>query len=402
MIIKIQKIKSKDALFWLSYSLFLVFGILSTSFYYKYFMGTPYSIIKYFCILLLATREVTAQKYSIRSFVVGVIFIALVFITRSQSSVSTVAFILIYLFCARDIDFGEIAKFSAAVSLLLVIFIVASSYLGIIRDYVYVGATRTRHYLGFRYALFGPAFLFNITGLILYLGGTHAKWRTFIVLAAINYFMFALTNSRLSFYLSLLMIVVFAFLRLCPHFFERKRILCWCMILSFALGFCISLYFTATYNSGIRWQSELNSFLGGRLGLGKTSLIQSGISLFGQQIEMVGNGLDAFGNSNTNPYNYVDSFYIQILQRYGVIFSIVWIAILTLTLHRFYKLKDYPMMVCLTFIALHCVIDDLSLYLYYNTFWFAGAVAIGSIRKSRTEEIERSDTFSTTESVTCI
>lgn len=40
------------------------------------------------------------------------------------------------------------------------------------------------------------------------------------------------------------------------------------------------------------------------------------------------------------------------------------------------KINDYYMMTCLVFIAGHCVIDDLSLSLYYNTFWFAGSIVM--------------------------
>ena len=103
MIIRIKKPKGQDIVFWISYALFLIFGILSTSFYYKYFIGTPYSMIKYFCIGLLFFRELSIGKYSIQSFLTGLMFVALVLITRSQASVSTVAFILIYIFCALTI-----------------------------------------------------------------------------------------------------------------------------------------------------------------------------------------------------------------------------------------------------------------------------------------------------------
>lgn len=381
MTITIKKPKDQDILFWVAYGLYLIFGMLSTSFYYKYFMGTPYSIIKYLCVGLLVIRELMTQKYSIRSLTIGSLFIALAIITRSQSSVSTVVFILIFLFCARNIDFKEIAKFSVLISTVILAFVVCSGYLGIIENYISPNSLRNRHYLGFRYALYGPCFLFNITGLILYVGGKKLKWRWFIVLGIANYWMYTQTNSRLSFYLSFVMIVVFAFLKLRPNFFAHKRILCWAMILSFVFCFCASMYFTVTYNSSVGWQSQLNELLGGRLRLGQTSLIQSGVSLFGQNLELVGNGLDAFGNKNTNPYNYVDSFYVQILQRYGIIFSVVWIGLLTFTLYRCYKMKDYPMMVCLAMIALHCVVDDLSLSLYYNTFWFAGTLAIVNVRK---------------------
>ena len=376
MIIRIKKPKSQDIIFWISYALFLIFGILSTSFYYKYFIGTPYSIIKYLCIGLLFFRELTIRKYNIQSLLIGLVFVALVLITRSQASVSTVAFILIYVFCARNVEFEDIAWFSIWISSITVAFIIVSAQLGIIQDYIYSSAARVRHYLGFRYALFGPTFLFNITGLVLYVKKAKIKWKELAVLVAINWWMFVMTNSRLSFYLSVLMVFLFGVLKVRPNFFAFKRVLCWGMVFAFVLSFVVSVYFTVTYNPGVEWKYQLNTVLGGRLRLGQSSLLQSGISLFGQKVEMVGNGLDAFGNKNINPYNYVDSFYIQILQRYGIIFSIVWIAILTFTLYCSYKINDYYMMICLVFIAGHCIIDDLSLSLYYNTFWFAGSIVM--------------------------
>lgn len=376
MVIRIKKMKQQNMLFWMSYGIFLLFGILSTSFYYSYFIGSPYSIIKYFCIGLLFLRELIIKKYNIQSLLIGFVFVVLVLITRSQASVSTVAFILIYVFCARNVEFEDIAWFSIWISSITVTIIIMSGQLGIIQDYVYSSEARVRHYLGFRYVLFGPTFLFNITGLVLYVKKARIKWVELAILFAINWWMFAMTNSRLSFYLSILMVFSFGVLKVRPNFFASRRVLCWVMVFSFVFSFFVSIYFTATYDHGVEWKYQLNTILGERLRLGQNSLLQSGVSLFGQKIELVGNGLDAFGNKNTNPYNYVDSFYIQVLQRYGIIFSIIWITILTFTLYCSYKIKDYNMMICLVFIAGHCIIDDLLLSLYYNTFWFAGSIVM--------------------------
>ena len=51
------------------------------------------------------------------------IVVALVLITRSQASVSTVAFILIYIFCARNVEFEDIAWFSIWISSITMVFI---------------------------------------------------------------------------------------------------------------------------------------------------------------------------------------------------------------------------------------------------------------------------------------
>lgn len=377
----IKKPKEQDILFYLAYGLYLVFGILSTSFYYKYFMGMPFRVIHYLCFGLLIVREFMVQKYTIQSLVIGGIFVTFIFITKAQTSFSTIGYILIFIFCARNVDFRKIAKFSIWISAIVVFLVVMSAYVGIIENYNFSSSIRQRYGIGFRYPLYSACFLFNITGLVLYVGGERLKWRWSVVLVAVNYWIFTQTDSRLSFYLSLLMIAVFGLLKLRPNFFNHKRILCWAMILSFAFCFCISVYFTIVYDSSVVWQGQLNKILGGRLRLGHSSLLQSGVSLFGQRLELSGAGLDAFGLRNPAPYNYVDSFYIQVLQRYGIIFSMFWIGLLTLTMYRYYKIKDFPMMFCLTFIAFHCVLDDLSLSLHYNTFWLVATLIIRNYAK---------------------
>ncbi len=127
--------------------------------------------------------------------------------------------------------------------------------------------------------------------------------------------------------------------------------------------------------------AKLNSVLEGRLYLGKASLTEYGVSILGQEIEMIGNGLDELGQLTEGTYNYVDCFFIQILQCYGVVFTVLWLGIVTYSMYRAYRLRDYGLLVCMTMIAAHCIIDDLSLKLYYNTFW----LACGIIFKTKEE-----------------
>ena len=77
-----------------------------------------------------------------------------------------------------------------------------------------------------------------------------------------------------------------------------------------------------------------------------------------------------YGNQSTKAYTYVDSFYIQTLQHYGIIFEIVLLVIFTLTMIRVKKTNDIYLYMILSAIAVHFIIDDLQLHFYYNTFWF--------------------------------
>ncbi len=379
----LPKIKAEDLLFYIAYGVFLVFGILSTSFYYQYF-SPVYSLIKYACVAMLLLRELMIHKYNIKSLLIGGLFVVLIVITRSQSSLATITYILIFLFCARNVDFKGIVRFSAWVSLAVVLFVIVSSYLGIIQNYVYYGSSRVRSYLGFRYSLYGPAFLFNITGLFIYLKKDKIRWFTLIALAVFNCWMFMMTGSRLSFVLSVLMILAAGFMKLFPKFFENKKLLCLVMVLSFVVCFGVSMYFTVRYDESVPWQKQLNATLEGRLSLGQSAIEEYGINLFGSEIKLVGNGLDQYGEQNTeDEYNFVDSFYVQILLRYGILFTIIWIILLTYTLYHFCKKGDYWLLLCMTVIAVHCVFDNLSLDLSYNTFWFAVAMVIPSFSNLR-------------------
>ena len=72
---------------------------------------------------------------------------------------------------------------------------------------------------------------------------------------------------------------------------------------------------------------------------------------------------------------WVDNFYISIMQRFGIIVMIIVVLLLTYTLIKCLKNKNYYLMFMLTFIAGHCIVDDLFLYLHYNYIlvfdWFS-------------------------------
>jgi hypothetical protein len=100
-------------------------------------------------------------------------------------------------------------------------------------------------------------------------------------------------------------------------------------------------------------------------------LVEHGVSWFGERIEWLGNGLDAFGNSTTGVYTYVDCLYIKILQRYGIIFTVVLAALMCWSMYKLYKRREYHILLISATVAVHCVLDDLSFALHYNTFWIA-------------------------------
>lgn len=364
------RIKQEEMFFFSSYILYLCVNILQMSFYYKYFEGALYDVIIAICLVLLIIGEFIAGKINLRVFW-GIVIVSLlaVLILHSGNGMGYIVFILVYGFCARKMSIDMIVNVTLFVSSFLLGFIVLSSYVGIIDDYVlYTTGGRIRHYLGFRYSLYAPTVVFNIVALVIYKYKEKINYLQIAILFITNMFVYNKTQSRLTFITTLLLLVLCVILK-----YKSRRIINniftnIVMVTSFLLSFVLSIYFCAIYNPSIRWMSSLDSFLGRRISLGNLSLEKYGVGLLGQVIKYVGNGLDSHGNNTVGTYFYVDNFYIQILQRYGLIFTFVILIALTIGMIESLR-NDYYLLIISSIIALHGIIDDLILILGFNTFW---------------------------------
>lgn len=397
MILKIDRFTASEKCFFCAYALYLIPQILNLSFYSKYIGKLPRNLIAV-AIAILLIREFIYERsaYSQKNLFIAVIFGILIMIALYVGSgyglgQKDIALMLMFVFASRRVSFKKICNVTLWISILLMVFIIFSAYAGIIDNYTILQSEgRIREFLGFRYALYPSMILYNITALIVYKTHKKPSCVIFIMLLGINYWMFTKTRSRLSFILAIAVILM-------SYLIKRDKLmktkicgaLCTC---SFIICCVASYWLSLTYSSSIGWMRTLNSLMGGRLRLGQQSLLEYGYSLLGVRgIQWVGNGLDAYGNSAAvlEAYNYVDSFYIQVLQRYGIIVLAVLILLLSVSIYLFWKRRDYAMVLILVFLAFHGIIDDLVLRLYYNTFWFA----IGIILMNKGQDFFESRRF---------
>lgn len=370
-------LKSKlagDKLFFISYGLFLITSILSTSFYYKYFMGRPYMWLQILCVVLLVAYEYCITGLKKQDWKGMIVCAALFLITFRVSYASTqrqTVLMFAYIYCARNIPFAKIARFTLDVSIALVLGIVVTSQFGLVENIAAFKSGRIREYLGFRYALYLPGLLLNMTALWVYLKkDTVTVWGC-LVWAAANWAVYYQTDSRISFAIAEALLAAALFMRFLPKVTDKLKPLWWLAAGSFLICAVFSLIMTIEYNSSLPWMRKLNTMLESRLRLGHVSLLEYGVTFFGQEIEWLGNGLDAFGNSVVGTYSYVDCLYVKILQRYGIIFMIAMAVLTSWSMIRLYKRREYHILLICATVAVHSVLDDLSFTLHYNTFWLA-------------------------------
>lgn len=282
----------------------------------------------------------------------------------------------LYIYCGRNIPFAKIARFTLNLSIALVCVIVTFGAFGFVNNITAFKRGRVREYLGFRYALYLPGLMLNMTALWIWLKKDKISIFGTLLWAVANWAVYYFTDSRISFFIAEALLVAALFMRYLPRVTEKLKPLWWLAVVSFAICAIGSLVLTVKYDSALPWMRKLNSVLESRLSLGNRSLKEYGVSWFGMQIEWLGNGLDAFGNSVVGSYTYVDCLYVKILQRYGIVFFTALIALSTWAMVRLYRRREYHILLICATVAVHCVLDDLSFTLHYNTFWIPMGVAL--------------------------
>lgn len=374
----LRRFSLDDVLYFGSYGLFLITSLLSTSFYYRCFIGYHYSWLQMGCLALLIFREyrLGTQNQNWSALVFMILFGALSLQYTVGNLTRLVPLMLFYIYGARNIHFERIARFSLWISTVTVCFVVFSGYLGIIDNVVVAKGTRVREYLGFRYALYLPGILLNMTALWIYLRQDKVPISGVVLWTAANFFVYLRTDSRISFVLAEALLAFVLLMRFAPKLINGLHCFWSILTASYLFSAAFSYVFTGIYDGTVPWMRRLNSMLESRLSLGKRSLEDHGFGFFGRHISWVGNGLDAFGNSADGSYTYVDCFYVKILQRYGAFFTAGLLGVLTWSMVRLWKQKEVLLLVICASVAFHCILDDLSFALHYNTFWIAMGMAI--------------------------
>lgn len=374
---------SKEKAFFCALILYLVTAFLSTSFYASYVFGGA-RIARLVCVFLLVVGELSDFEFSKETLVKAAFCILLYGIAAyHDGALSDPALVFVFVFCGRNISFDKIAKVCLFTSSFLLGFIIISSYVGIIRNYVENYDGRYREYLGFLYSLYPAAHMSNITSLTIYLKRKSIDWKAVSILLLANIWIFAKTNSRLSFGLSILTICLALVFQYVPELLKNNKVLQIGMKFSFVIFACVSLVCTLLYTENNIILQRFNTFLGNRLYFGKRSLFQFGVSFFGKSnIEWVGNGLDKNGIVPFGESLYVDNLYIQVIQKFGIIFVVLVLILLTIAMIKIVEQKKYILAFIFTMIAIHCIIDDLFLAIFYNPFWIAAGAILMSEENS--------------------
>ena len=110
------RIKTKamgDMPFFLSYGLFLATSILSTSFFYRFYMGRPYMWLQILCVALLVGYEILSSGVEGQNWIgltVAMVLSAIAMRISDGNLQRLVAMMFMYTYCARRIPFPKVVS----------------------------------------------------------------------------------------------------------------------------------------------------------------------------------------------------------------------------------------------------------------------------------------------------
>lgn len=374
LVVKIKSLLELLAL--VALGIFLTVSILNVTFYARYMPGTVYKLAIAFSIFLLFVKEMFKRKYDYRALIGLFATILIYFIVGKMTALSSeLSVSILFIYALRDVPFKKVAQTSLVVSMCLLLFVIISAKLGIITNYIEVSGSRVRSYLGFRYALFPSMLLMDIVAIVFYLKQNKIQYWKWLLLSLSVYWVYDQTDSRLTFFSSCILLACSLLIKWFPELLSKLGYVFKAFKLTFIVNAIISFWVSFTYlNSGYSFINDLlfkvNHMLGGRLYLANKSLNLYGFGLLGRPVEWYGNGLTVEGIRNYQTYYlYVDNLYVQVLQRFGLLILGLMLSVLTLTLSKVIKKRQWVLAFILIMMSFHSMIDDLNFYLHYNIFW---------------------------------
>lgn len=319
-------------------------------------------IIAFILLLALETSRFSTQK--VGDWIVATLLLP--FAVSGAISNNTVLFQgLIFCYCARkEIDIRLVLKSLLVVIFGTFVFIIVLSKLGFLDagdlSESMGGGVRIRSSLGFVWPSRAPNYFLTIIILVI-LTCANMKFRSRILLAFVllvfNVIVFAITDSRAPFLLSLIAIV--GYISLGKVKITASLRVSRCMATVFIVSLCGLLIATVFFNEKNELFVHLNALLSGRLRYSNIGIENYRLTLFGSSLVNTGDPL---------VHGYFDSGYLRMFYTWGVIPSVLFLSGITLTLYLSTKEGDFALSFVLVLLAVHSTIEGRLVLLNYSPF----------------------------------
>ena len=371
--------KVSTVVLYVAIAVWLAYSFSTSAFFAQYVLGRKIDLehlVPYCVLLTVAYNEVAAiwrMEIAKKDAIALAVFVLMAwgfFMLGNIWRLCDVALV----FTARHQDFRKLMRYCVVLVTVYAGFVITCSQIGVIPDAIIPRGEIQRHCLGFLYCLPPAECAFIITCTVAWLRDRKITWVEIAVLLAMNVGLYMATNSRISFALALLVLIVLVLRKLVKGeklWLRVGQCSSWLMLSMAVLSFMILGAFHHAAEPAYSWVVGINTLSTNRVYLAAKAIETLGIQPFGQWVSWVGGGLTVAGEKAAGAYNYVDNLYFHALIEYGFVYTVGLIMLYTLVARIAIKQGDVMMPVVIGALSVHFLVDDLALLLYMNTLLLA-------------------------------
>lgn len=367
------KFKANEIFYFTAYFLLCISTIVYTnSFLSGLFPSGSNTIIRY-SALILFMLSLLQNKWRLLEFIVWGLISSAVLAASILSDRPMLAIYILAVVAGRNIEFEKIKKFVIISNIICMAIVLGSCALGFIPNKIYNhvntrGSTQANS-LGFTYYSTFSIISFLVSTLILSLKNRKFRsWPCIFILLVVNFIVYELSTTRLTFILFLAEVVLVVFISK-YNLLNIRNNRVWRTVATAAFPFFagICLWISYKFSHKIDWMRDLNSLLNGRLVFSQQGIFKYKLSLLGQKIEMVG-GADIANSRKQLQYFYIDSGYVYTLLAYGVIVFSLLIIGYSLIFRTAVIKGDMGLFVCCSLICIYALINNMLINIEMNPF----------------------------------
>ena len=375
----------------------LFYLVLFTAFVIKKYLGTTAlewelpiwydNVIRggLYAYIIVRTYEQTTIKKMLAAKEI-VLMAAMLFIGEMLNLYAGEIFIwdtILFIIAAKGVDFKKICfvYLCIAVSMHAVALYVVNK--GYIPDYIYDSGDRVRHSLGICYPTDCMAQILSIFAVYVCLRGRKITFVEITLMFVGALKLYSYTYARTNLICIVLLCVLCAAVKCLDKFkicITQYRLLDVVSVLIIVL-FIACIVATALYDSTNPFWMKLDGVFSQRLSVGKIGYERYGVKLFGNIVNEYGLG---FGNNVASGYYFfLDSSYVRVLIKYGVVFAGVLSGLFIWVFRTARRCRMDYMIVALIVFLIAAISEQHLFDLIYNTVWLLAFAKIKDDKETR-------------------
>lgn len=364
-----KKIRVSEFLYISAISIYLIDQMFYKTMFNVHMRGEITLLINFITLAIILYKIVMFDKYTLKKLILVITVFTLSIISYFKSGYNTLFYLPILIIGAKDVNFNIICRVYLIIAILIVVISALGVKLNIIEHIVYFRNGKYRYAFGSVYATDFAARMFYLCVVYCFLKYTKFNIIDTIIFIIIGSFTLYFCGARLdSISIFLLGIVPIIGKRIQNNQNNNggiSKIVQLLVTFSIPVFATISIIVTNLYTPSSKLFVWLNKVFTDRLILGKRGIEEYGFSLFGQTIDMVGNG---GVNGRVSNYFFIDSSYLFIALRYGTIVLVMICLFYAIFMKKRMQCGDLLLPIVIIVIGINSIVAHHFLDIAYNPF----------------------------------